>query len=80
MDMMLVMLLPLLLRSILPVITQWVNDIWSMDRGAKTKEYERVIEHKKNYECERGIRRLGCLFLHDCHAPSPPVKTPKQFD
>ena len=53
--MLLVMLLPLVLRTLLPLINTWIQALMSWERVDKTKKIERQIEHKKNYEyCEFG--------------------------
>ncbi|GAX76373.1 hypothetical protein CEUSTIGMA_g3819.t1 [Chlamydomonas eustigma] len=47
-DMLLVMLLPLLLRNLLPVLQTWCEYIWNLER--KKVNFERTIEYKKNYQ------------------------------
>lgn len=52
------MLLPLILRSIVPVVSAWVQAIMNRERK-DGKKVERQIEHKKNYECGSAV---GCCL------------------
>lgn len=49
-DMILVMLLPMILRHIFPVISEWVSAMMKWERATTDTVYERAIEHKKNYD------------------------------
>ena len=67
--MLLVMLLPLLLRTLLPLINTWIQALMAWERVDKTKKIERQIEHKKNYEyCEFGADLEG---LANCRSIPP---------
>lgn len=46
-DMILVMLLPMILRHIFPVISEWVSAMMKWERATTDTVYERAIEHKK---------------------------------
>lgn len=48
-DMLIVMLVPLIIRNVYPVISQWIQVIMQANK-ADAKAFERIIEHRKNYE------------------------------
>ncbi len=50
MDMLLVMLLPMMIRYIVPVITEYAQKLFTWERTEAEHVYERMIEHKKNHE------------------------------
>ena len=48
-DMLIVMLVPILIRNFYPQLMNIVNSIMNSNRTDRTA-YERIIEHRKNYE------------------------------
>ena len=48
-DMFIVMLVPILIRNFYPQLMNIVNSIMNANRTDRTA-YERIIEHRKNYE------------------------------